>query len=280
MDKAETLVDMYKTDMMPHFPFIVIPPHTTATELRLTKPFLFLAILSVACFHDLPTQDKLCHRFKYMVSEQVLLGGDNCLRLEYLQGLLVVLAWNHYHGRSKYYSQYLSLAISIAVDMRLDRKPIHSKSVNDGSKRDPIAEKIGSQTWGPEERRAAAGIFYLSSTYALSTSTETDILTVFSISKLLDKMNTFSCTPSIENGCIALQQSAEYRTDQDLYHVIRLQQIIDSTEKIATLSGSDEDAHIAYLRVRLELEEFRAYLCSDASDSRKSNKNSPSLTPS
>lgn len=92
-EQADTLLELYKTDMMPHFPFIIIPPSASVDKLRHVKPFLFLAILSVACFHDLNTQDKLCHRFKYMVSERVLLGGDDCLQLEYLQGLLIVLAW-------------------------------------------------------------------------------------------------------------------------------------------------------------------------------------------
>jgi hypothetical protein len=70
---------------------------------------------------------------------------------------------NQFHGRSKNYSQYLQLAISIAVDLRLDRKPIHQKP-DPGSKRDPIATKTGTETWGSEEQRAAAGIFYISST--------------------------------------------------------------------------------------------------------------------
>jgi hypothetical protein len=71
---------------------------------------------------------------------------------------------NQYHGRSKYYSQYLQLAISIAVDMRLDRKAVHQKSADAGTKRNPVSEKTGLQTWGAEEQRAAAGIFYISST--------------------------------------------------------------------------------------------------------------------
>jgi len=54
---------------------------------------LFLAVISVACYHDLQTQDKLYHRFKYMVSDKVLYGGDECLDLQYLQGLLIALAW-------------------------------------------------------------------------------------------------------------------------------------------------------------------------------------------
>lgn len=77
-------------------------------------------------------------------------------------------ARNQYHGRSKYYSQYLQLAVSIAVDMRLDRKPIRSKEKSYGNKRDPlVAGSPGTQTWGPEEQRAAAGIFYISSTYVV-----------------------------------------------------------------------------------------------------------------
>jgi hypothetical protein len=182
IERAETLVDVYKTDMMPHFPFVIISSTVTGGKLRHTKPFLFLAIVSVACFHDLDTQDKLCNRFKHMVSDKVLLGGDDCLELEYIQGLLIVLAWygvvwscgrnttntnrNQYHGRSKYYSQYLQLAISLAVDMRLDRKPVRPKPANAGNKRNPVVEKPGmlSHPWGPEEQRAAAGIFYISST--------------------------------------------------------------------------------------------------------------------
>ncbi|KAF9691281.1 hypothetical protein EKO04_010788 [Ascochyta lentis] len=253
IERAGTLVEMYKTDMMPHFPFVIIPPHTTAAEIRHSKPFLFLAIVSVACFHDLQTQDKLYHRFKYMVSEKVLYGGDECLDLQYLQGLLIALAWNQFHGRSKNYSQYLQLAISIAVDLRLDRKPIHQKP-NEGSKRDPIAKAnyVGAGNSGSAEQRAAAGVFYIAST----------------IAKLLDKMNTFACTPFIEEGCLSLQQKAEYRTDKDLYHVIRLQRILENIDQIAKAAHhSDADAHSSYLRVRAELEEFRVYLCSDVSDS-------------
>jgi hypothetical protein len=93
-------------------------------------------------------------------------------------------------------------------------------------------------------------------------------LSVCRISKLLDKLNTFPCTHFIEDGCIALREKAEYRTDKDLYHVIRLQRIIESIDQIARASGG-EDPQSAYLRVRSELEEFRVYLCSDVSDSRE-----------
>jgi hypothetical protein len=82
-------------------------------------------------------------------------------------------------------------------------------------------------------------------------------------------MNTFPCTHFIEEGCLALRQKSEYRTDKDLYHVIRLQRIIESIDTIANPSLSDSDAQAAYLRTRSELEEFRVYLNSDVSDSRE-----------
>lgn len=91
-----------------------------------------------------------------------------------------------------------------------------------------------------------------------------------SVSKLLDKMNTFPCTHYIEEGCLALGQRAEYRTDKDLYHVIRLQRIIENIESLAREPSSEAEAQAAYIRVRSELEEFRAYLSNDVSDSRKS----------
>ncbi|ORY01446.1 hypothetical protein BCR34DRAFT_98070 [Clohesyomyces aquaticus] len=242
---------MYKSDMMPHFPFVIIPPHVTASQLRHEKPFLFLALLSVACFHDLPVQDRLGDRFKYMVSDRVLLGGDDCLSLGYIQGLLVVLAWNQYHHRSRFFSQYIALAISVAVDMRLDRRKLRSKVTSDGRKRDVLALDHATQSWGSEEQRATAGLFYLSST----------------VSKLLDKLNVFPWSQHIEAGCLALREKAQYKTDKDLYHVIQLQRIIDGIESLSAPTSSEDEAHAAYLRTRAELEQFRAYLVTDVSDS-------------
>lgn len=82
-------------------------------------------------------------------------------------------------------------------------------------------------------------------------------------------MNTFPCTHFIEDGCLALQQTGEHRTDRDLYHVVRLQRIIEKIDTLARQSYSDADAQASFLRTRSELEEFRAYLVSDVSDSRE-----------
>lgn len=51
--------------------------------------------------------------------------------------------------------------------MRLDRKPVRPAPTNAGSKRNPVAEStpgLYDNAWGTEEQRAAAGLFYISST--------------------------------------------------------------------------------------------------------------------
>lgn len=63
----------------------------------------------------------------------------------------------HYQPRPKIYTQYLYLAISIVSDLRLD-KPRRPKlwAVDGGKDRN-------EPDWGPDEKRALAGAYYLSS---------------------------------------------------------------------------------------------------------------------
>ena len=90
-----------------------------------------------------------------------------------------------------------------------------------------------------------------------------------STSKLFNKMNTFPCTRFIEEGCLALQQTSQCQTDKDIYHVIRLQRIIETIDTLANEASSDTEVQSSYLRVWSELEQFRAHMVSDVSDSRK-----------
>lgn len=55
--------------------------------------------------------------------------------------------------------------------MRLDRRPNNNEKRGPEAKRDPLVEGVvpekyglAAQAWGADEQRAAAGIFYISST--------------------------------------------------------------------------------------------------------------------
>ena len=72
----------------------------------------------------------------------------------------------------------------------------------------------------------------------------------------------------MEEGCLILGQRAEYRTDKDLYHIIQLQKIIENIETLVKQQSSEAEVEDAYFRVRAQLEEFRAFMSADFSDSR------------
>lgn len=91
MERANHLVGIYKTTLTTHFPFVVIPPQTSAETLRHEKPFLFLAVLASSSFHDMPLQRILGGVLKQTVNDRMIQGATSSF--EFLQGLLVFLAW-------------------------------------------------------------------------------------------------------------------------------------------------------------------------------------------
>lgn len=91
LETAQTYLDAFRTVMTPHFPFVVISSDTSVYHLRQERPFLFLAILSVASYEDMPLQRSLGAEVKKAVSSRMILNGE--VSFDLLQGLLVFLAW-------------------------------------------------------------------------------------------------------------------------------------------------------------------------------------------
>ncbi|KAB2572698.1 hypothetical protein DBV05_g8648 [Lasiodiplodia theobromae] len=244
--QADVLVEIFRMRMTPHFPFVVVPAHVSAAQLRIERPFLFLAVLAVTSFDDSSVQRQLGQRLKQAVSELILSIG--ALTFDVLQGLLVYLAWSHYHARPRLYSQYLQLAVSIVIDLRLDRSPPAAWKTNVGSQRNPHAEPAPPLR-SAEEQRAAAGCFYLCST----------------IAKLLQKLNTMPYSDYIAECCLSLANHPEAPTDKYLYHIVQLQHIMESTDFLSAqqqqpVGGDDPTTQAAVHAVRTELSAFRANL--------------------
>ncbi|KAL1632630.1 hypothetical protein SLS56_003529 [Neofusicoccum ribis] len=178
---AEYYVELYKSTLTPHFPFVVLPQDTSAQQLRREKPLLFLAVLASAAYGDVAVQRDLAMRMRNVIAEY--LAGRGSMSFELLQALLVHLAWlasnvkppdysaltlfrSQYHPKPKRYSQYLQLAVSIIVDQRLDRHPrtrrwkTHvgaSAEEHFDEAQPPYASR------SPDVQRAVAGCYYLSS---------------------------------------------------------------------------------------------------------------------
>lgn len=99
MSQANRMVESFQK-RQDCFPFVVIPENTTAEELCRQRPFLLLSILVVMSDVDPGLQRSLDARFRKVVATRVVMQGEKSL--DYLQGLLVYLAWfvqsiNWYH---------------------------------------------------------------------------------------------------------------------------------------------------------------------------------------
>jgi len=89
-DKAEALLRDYGTHA-PNFPFIVFSPTVSLDSLRREKPFLLLAILTMASTSNQTLQDLLEADLRETLGRKVIFNGEKSLDL--LQGLLIYLAW-------------------------------------------------------------------------------------------------------------------------------------------------------------------------------------------
>ena len=92
MEKANNLLDTFRTLLTARFPFVCIPHKQTAEELKQQEPFLLLAILAAASYEDMPLQRALGKKVKQAISiRMILLNGE--ISFDLLQGLMVYIAW-------------------------------------------------------------------------------------------------------------------------------------------------------------------------------------------
>jgi hypothetical protein len=90
LKEAELLLSAFREKAL-MFPFVVVPPEATVPSLARHSPFQLLAILTAASNSDPLLRRQLDHEFRRILSSKVILGGQKSL--DYLQGLLVYIAW-------------------------------------------------------------------------------------------------------------------------------------------------------------------------------------------
>ncbi|KAL2064298.1 hypothetical protein VTL71DRAFT_4792 [Oculimacula yallundae] len=159
LSQAEDLLRSYRAKAS-FFPFVKIDPEATVPSLSRTSPFLLLAILTSASLQDLELHHQIDQEFRRVLSSKVLLAGQKSL--DFLQGLLVYIAWYpaHVNPRDTTSFMYLNLAISLLVDLGLDQDTPSANKYNATIKSTGIIE--GDQ-FTADARRTYLGCYYMSS---------------------------------------------------------------------------------------------------------------------
>ncbi|KAK0716061.1 hypothetical protein B0H67DRAFT_256615 [Lasiosphaeris hirsuta] len=241
VDRANGLLNLFRSTMTAHFPFVVVSNTTTLQDLRQQQPCLCLAVLAVAAFEDFVLQRKLSGLFNQVLASRMVVAGK-IISFDILQGLLVHLAWAHYQPRPRSYSQHLHIATSIVSDLRLDRQ------------RKPQLWKVDfnndeghSTEWGSHELRALIGTYYLTSSSSI----------------VLQKMRHFPYATFILESCEKLEQRAEFPTDKHLKQIVQIQRLSEEVDDIVangTVKSTVDEANTKLATIRNQLGTFKTQL--------------------
>lgn len=182
--EGEMLLEIFRTNMSALFPFVILPAHVTADQLRRERPFLYLNICMIAC-QDPWRQRNMLPAVQQSVAERVVLRGEH--NLDLLQGLLVHLAWfvsisrlprsevprvpgealkedlaqSMYVQGSSQLDVYLSLAVSLVVSLNLNQGLIRTldRPLSYMRAVDFHPDQVPPRSL--EERRTYLGCYYL-----------------------------------------------------------------------------------------------------------------------
>ncbi|OCL01882.1 hypothetical protein AOQ84DRAFT_201482 [Glonium stellatum] len=195
--------------MTNQFPFVVIPPGTTASNFRRDLPLLYRAVI-MATSSDYPSRQAFYEKqIVEFVTDHLLIRSHK--NLDLLQGILLFITW--YKRNTMVVTQLnnlLQLAIALIDDLYLNRSPtwFHKSKVL-------LALACSrSVKYGPktmDERRALLGCFYLSSVAATS----------------FQRLDSMRLTRQIEESCQALLEKPEYPTDLQVAYVVKAQYLTD-----------------------------------------------------
>ncbi|KAG2419608.1 hypothetical protein HFD88_004404 [Aspergillus terreus] len=231
--EGEELLLKFRTDLMPLFPFVIIPEVNFA-ELRQQSPFLLLCIMTACLEHRPALQQKLEFEARTVLSTRVVMDMERDMDL--LRGLLVHIAWYHYHWRIYHTQVYmlLQMAMAMVVDLGLDKYDNFrmQRSPHDGKGTDE-SHKGQALYLTPDGQRAFLG------------------------ASIFRRQLTMEHTDWVEHCAASLEQRAEYPTDRSLRALIEIQSLARQSElevedPIHNLSKDELSQSMGILEDRIE----------------------------
>jgi hypothetical protein len=89
-ENPDALLSVFRDEMHPNFPFIVIPDSVLASELRRYRPTLYTAVMAIATRNS-QQQRKIGQQFMRQVAERLIIRGER--NLDLLLGILTYAGW-------------------------------------------------------------------------------------------------------------------------------------------------------------------------------------------
>lgn len=213
-DSDEVLLDIFRSQLQPIYPFVIIPTHVTAAKLGSSRPFLMSAIRMVSSFRSLRSMRAQMYQLKKHIADYMLIRSERSLDL--LFGIIVICGWYQYHCFAHgQFHNLISLAISLAGEMGLNRHP----HIHEGT-RMMAAQPPVPNVRSNEERRAFLGVWFLAS----------------SNSTVFGRLEPMRYTSYVQECVKALESGKEYESDTVLVFLVKIQHLI---QRVAELNPTD-----------------------------------------
>ncbi|KAH8675920.1 hypothetical protein BX600DRAFT_508112 [Xylariales sp. PMI_506] len=170
LQQADEFLARYMDHMAPHLPAVVLPPGTTAAQLRQSKPILFLAVMASASAESPDVQRVLIKEIVQMFADKVMISGEKSMEL--VQALQVCVIWYHppeYFEELKFY-QYVHIAAVMAIDIGLGRRRNNAKQrlIPYTWKDHPLRKTPLPEPTTIEARRTWIACYFLTSNVAMA----------------------------------------------------------------------------------------------------------------
>ncbi|KAL7786371.1 hypothetical protein V8C37DRAFT_392118 [Trichoderma ceciliae] len=213
-ESDEVLLELYRKDLQPIHPFVIIPPNVSAAVLAARRPFLMGAVRMVSSFRSIKSMRAQMYHLMKHLADHMLIRSEKSLDL--LLGIIVMLGYQQYHCcLHAQLNNLITLASSLIGDMGLSRPPgLHERT------RLMVVRPLEPTGRSNEERRAFAGAWYWASVISMN----------------FQRVESMRYNGYLQDCVRHLQEHPEYESDISLVYLVRIQRL---TERIAELNSKD-----------------------------------------
>ncbi|KAJ6784822.1 hypothetical protein PWT90_10125 [Aphanocladium album] len=259
-DIGETLLNKFRSTLLPSFPFMHLPSHITSQSLKTEWPLLSRAINFVA---QAPQSERLQSAdLKRAIGESLLeldTKPTNLNKIGLLLAIVTYLAWGcdhiFYDGSiSRLMMQATTLAMELMQMDYIDSGLVKPAVLLLGTDRQQDASGTTEKDFFLDRRRAILGCYVLSS----------------AVSTYLGRTNTFQWTHQLEESLAAIRVNRDCPSDVDFALLVQLQLLAEKASNVrarkqanrqkSTDPATPSITAISLISLRNELEGIRVSL--------------------
>ncbi|EPE34573.1 hypothetical protein GLAREA_10267 [Glarea lozoyensis ATCC 20868] len=228
--KAEAYLNAFREHS---FPWVRLPEQKSLETLRRERPFLLQSVLTFAAYEEVRLQRSLETELKSTLMKKILVEGEKSLDL--LQGLLVYLAWYHFHFNvvQEQMYQLCQMAVAMMVDLGINKPNSSTNSLDAQAYHDSPSLSASSENL--ERRRTYLGCYYI----------------VASLCHGLRKPSNIGFTNYTENCCQTIAQFEEYDSDHIIPYFVRLQKFAGDVNHTFDYGGESNLPELDTFRIKM-----------------------------